>query len=508
MKRDGANVSLWQYKIPAYFSQTHTLTDQVYDVLIVGGGMTGISTGLLLQKAGQKCIIAEAKSIGFGTTSGTSAHLNTFMDSPYNEIQKNFGEDDAKLVCTAAKNALNLIEQNIEEYDIDCGHSRRDGYLFSQDEKQTEELHEIYKASRQAGCEVIYSDSIPVPIVFENAIIFKNQAQFHPSEYLYGIAKAFEKEGGTLVEGCRVTAVNEKEILEVETERGIIKARALIYATHVPPGVNMLHFRCAPYRSYVVAAKLEDEQYPESLAYDMYDPYHYYRTQEIDGQKYLIAGGEDHKTAHIENTEECFTKLEAYLKKHFKIKEIAFKWSSQYYQPTDGLPYIGRLPGNAANVYVATGYSGNGMTYSHIAAKLLTDLIVRDQSILEELFDPNRIKPVAGFTEFVKEAADVVGNLVGKWFSSSSIKELSEIANGEAKVVKYDKESIALYKDEVGNIHAVNPACTHINCRVAWNNSERSWDCPCHGSRFDVDGEVLTAPARKNLEKIDLNKKV
>ncbi len=507
MKRDGANVSLWQYNMPDYFSQTHSLPEELYDVVIVGGGMTGINTGLMLQNAGKKCFIAEANSVGFGTTGGTSAHLNTFMDSPYNEIEKNFNEADAKLVCSAAKAALNLVEQNIIQYKIDCGHSREDGYLFSQDDKQTKELESIFEASRKAGCEVIYTNSIPVPFEFKKAIIFKNQAQFHPSLYLYSLAAAFENAGGTLVEGCRVTAVSGSDIIEVETERGQIKARALIYATHVPPGVNMLHFRCAPYRSYVVAAKLSNDEYPKGLAYDMYDPYHYYRTQEIDGEKYLIAGGEDHKTGHVEDTEGCFKKLEAYLKNHFAIEKIAFRWSSQYYEPTDGLPYIGQLPGNPSNVYVATGYNGNGMTYSHIAAKLLTDLITKKSSIYEELFDPRRIKIVAGFTDFVKEAADVVGNLVGKWFSSTSIKELSEIDNGNAKVVKYEKESIAIYKDEVGNIHAVNPACTHINCKVAWNTSEKSWDCPCHGSRFDADGEVLTAPARKNLEKIDLKDK-
>ena len=504
MKRDGATTSLWQNDMPDYFSQSHSMPQHQFDVVIVGGGMTGISTGLLLQKAGKKCLIAEAKSIGFGTTGGTTAHLNTFMDSPYNEIEKKFSKADARLVCTAAKGALELIEKNIKDYNIDCGHSERDGYLFSQGEKQTKELAAIFESSKEAGCEVLYSDSIPVPVEFDKAIIFKHQAQFHPSQYLYGIAKAFEEAGGTLVEGCRVTGVTEKEILEVETERGIIKTTFLIYATHVPPGVNMLHFRCAPYRSYVMAVKLKDQKYPDDLAYDMYDPYHYYRTLETGGEKYLIAGGEDHKTGHVENTEECFRNLEAYLQKYFKIEEVSFKWSSQYYQPTDGLPYIGKLPGKSSNVLVATGYGGNGMTYSHIAAKILTDLVVTDQCIYKELFDPERIKIIAGFTEFVKESADVIGNLIGKWFSSSSIKELTEMANGDARVVKYENDTIAIYKDEAGTIHSVNPACTHIKCKVVWNNSEQSWDCPCHGSRFDADGEMLTAPSRKNLEKIDL----
>jgi glycine/D-amino acid oxidase-like deaminating enzyme/nitrite reductase/ring-hydroxylating ferredoxin subunit len=480
------------------------LPGEIYDVLIAGGGMTGISTGLLLQKAGKKCMVAEAKNIGFGTSGGTTAHLNTFMDSPYNEIAKNFGEDNARLVCSSAKQAIDLIQNNIKEYLIDCGFSEQEGYLFSQDEKQTRELEEIFEASGKAGCDVTYSDSIPVPVDFSKALMFKKQAQFHPARYLYSLAKAFEDAGGTLVQGCRITGLDKNDPLEIESDRGKIQARSLIYATHIPPGVNLLHFRCAPYRSYAVAVTLKNNNYPDGLAYDMYDPYHYYRTQEIDGEKYLIAGGEDHKTAHEENTQACFAKLESYLRKYFDIGEISFLWSSQYFQPTDGLPYIGHLPGSPSNVFVATGFGGNGMTYSHVSAKVLTDLIVTGKSVYEKLYNPNRVKPVAGFADFVKESADVVGNLIGKWFSSSKIDDLSGIEKGKAKVVKYENHSVALFKDEKGSLHAVNPGCTHIRCEVAWNNAEQSWDCPCHGSRFDADGEMLTGPARKNLEKLDV----
>jgi len=226
----------------------------------------------------------------------------------------------------------------------------------------------------------------------------------------------------------------------------------------------------------------------------------------MDGEQFLIAGGEDHKTAKEENTNACFTKLESHLRKHFDVDGIAFKWSSQYYQPVDGLPYIGHLPGNPENVYVATGYNGNGMIYGHVAAQLLHDIIVVGKSDLQNLFDPNRVKPVAGFSEFVKDAADVVATLISSFFPASKINELAEIAKGEARVVKYEGRSIALFKDEEGKIHAVDPACTHIACSVAWNDVEKSWDCPCHGSRFNIDGEVLTAPARKDLQVIELQK--
>jgi glycine/D-amino acid oxidase-like deaminating enzyme/nitrite reductase/ring-hydroxylating ferredoxin subunit len=507
MQRDGVTKSIWQHNMPAYSSKNNMSFAATYDVLIVGGGMTGIVTALLLQLSGKKTIVAEAKSIGFGTTGGTSAHLNTMLDSPYNEIEKNFGDKAAQSVCLSVKQAISLIDQNVEHYNIDCGYSKKNGYLFSQDEKQSEELAKIIEASKRAGCDVEWTNSIPIPVEFEKAVVFGGQAQFHPAKYLYAIAKAFEDAGGILLQECRIKEFEEKnDVLEIKSSRGLIKAAALIYATHIPPGVNLLHFRCAPYRSYVMGVTLKDNKYPDALAYDMYDPYHYYRSQEIDGKRFLIVGGEDHKTAKEENTNACFTKLENHLRKYFDVDTIAFKWSSQYYQPVDGLPYIGHLPGNPENIYVATGYNGNGMIFAHVAARVLHDIIVTGKSNYQELYDPNRVKPIAGFSEFVKDAADVVGTLVSSLFPASRIKELAEIAKGEARIVKYEGKTIALFKDEEGDIHAVDPACTHISCSVGWNAAERSWDCPCHGSRFNINGEVLTAPARKDLQKIELQK--
>lgn len=290
----------------------------------------------------------------------------------------------------------------------------------------------------------------------------------------------------------------------MDTTAGTVKAAALVWATHIPPGINLLHFRAAPYRSYAIAVTLEYDDYPVGVAYDMYDPYHYYRTQEVDGKKYLIIGGEDHKTAHEENTEACFNRLVAHAKTYFAVKDVAFRWSSQYFEPADGLAYIGHLPGNPDNVYVATGYGGNGITYSHIAARVLTDLIVTGHSEYKDLFSPGRIKPVAGFAAFVEHNAGVVKEFVAKRIAVNKIEGLSELAHGEARVVKYEGETVALYKDEAGGLHALNPVCTHAKCVVGWNSAEKSWDCPCHGARFNVDGEVLTGPARKGLEKVEL----
>jgi glycine/D-amino acid oxidase-like deaminating enzyme/nitrite reductase/ring-hydroxylating ferredoxin subunit len=504
MKRDGTKTSLWQNAMPDYKTGSTSIPDNVVDVVIGGGGITGITTGLLLQQAGLSCVIAEAKNICFGTTGGTTAHLNTFMDTDYNRVKKDFGEEDAQLLHTAAREALDLVKQHVTEYGIDCGYEETGGYIFSQDEEQTDYLNDIYQSSINAGAEVEFAQGIPVPIEFLKAIFYKRQAQMHPSRYVYALAKKFEEAGGILLQNCRVTDLNTGDIHKIETSMGNIQARHFIYATHTPPGVNLLHFRTAPYRSYAIAVKLKDDQYPSGLAYDMYDPYHYYRTQDIDGEKYLIAGGEDHKTAHGENTDQCFRNLEAHISKYYKVDKVAFQWSSQYFEPADGLAYIGNLPGNPENVYVASGFGGNGITYSHIAAIILTDIITKGYSPYAELFDPNRIKMVAGFANFVKENADVVKEFVTKRMGQTKIEGLSELASGEARLVKYEGESIALYKDENGGIHAINPVCPHAKCMVGWNSAEKSWDCPCHGSRFSFDGELLTGPARRDLDKVEL----
>jgi len=508
--RDGENVSLWQ-NIHGYVPVPSSVNAGEYDVAIIGGGITGITTAWLLQKEGKKCIVLEGKSLCYGTTGGTTAHLNTLLDTPYTTIIKKFGEDNARLVAQSAAEAISFIKSNVEELSIDCGFEEVSAFLFSQDETQSKELDDIYEACQKAGLEVSFTSANPVPIPFDKIMEVKGQAKFHPTRYVQALASDFENAGGVILHGCRITRIAEGENyveLESEYEIGLYRAQSVIYATHIPPGVNLLHLKCAPWRSYAMAVKLKDSQYPEGLIYDMYDPYHYYRTQVVDGQPYLIAGGEDHKTGHEENTELSFRSLESHIRKHFDVGSIDYKWSSQYFEPVDGLPYIGHLPGFNKRVYVATGYSGNGMIFSTVAAHILTDDILGRESLYKDLYSAERIKPVAAFADFVKNNADVVRQFVGKWFSTEELEELVELSPGEGKVVRYKDEVIALSKDSSGNLHAVSPTCTHMKCSVTWNESEQSWDCPCHGARYSPDGKVLTGPASKDLEPVELLKSV
>jgi glycine/D-amino acid oxidase-like deaminating enzyme/nitrite reductase/ring-hydroxylating ferredoxin subunit len=502
--RDGSCISLWQDTSNPFAAISDTSDNIVFDAAIVGGGITGITLALLLQKQGKRCIVLEAKNLCFGTTGGTTAHLNTILDNPYSQIIKDFGKEGATTLAQATKDAIALIESHITDYNIDCGFERTSGFLYSQDDEQTNILNDIHEACNQVGVETRYTTDIPVPFNFRKAIEIPGQAKFHPVRYVEGLAKAFEGLGGVIVENCRVTNVEEGDVLVVETALGNIRSRTVTYATHVPPGINLLHLRLTPNRSYAMAVKLENNAYPQGLAYDMYDPYHYYRTQVIDGEQYLIVGGEDHRTGDNANTNKSFLQLESHIRASFQVANISHRWSSQFYEPVDGVAYIGALPGAGENILVATGFGGNGMTYSHIAALELSEMILLNESRYNKLFSPSRIKPVAGFTEFVKHNTDVVAQFVGKWFATEKIDEFASVATEEGKVVKLNNETMALYKDATGQIHAVNPSCTHMKCSVAWNAAEKSWDCPCHGARYSVDGEVLNGPADTHLELIEL----
>jgi glycine/D-amino acid oxidase-like deaminating enzyme/nitrite reductase/ring-hydroxylating ferredoxin subunit len=504
INRDGNRTSLWQATINPYQTRMDADKSMIYDIAIAGGGITGITTALLLQQAGKKCIVFEAANICFGTTGGTTAHLNTLLDTPYTTISKNFGKENTRLVASAAADAIDLVRENISLYKIDCEFEEADAYLFSQNDKQSDELDEIIEAATDAGLDASLENDLPVSIPFEKVMKVKGQAKFSPVKYVYALAKAFEKAGGIILQDCRVTGVEEIEPLQITTSKGLYRARDLIYATHIPAGVNLLHLRCAPYRSYVVAVKLKNENYPRGLCYDMNDPYNYYREQLINGEPYFIAGGYDHKTAHEENTEKRFLQLESHVRKYFDVKELVYEWSSQYFEPADGIPYIGHLPGHPNNIYVATGYGGNGMVYSHVSAMLLKKILLNQESSYISLFNPNRIKPVAGFKNFISHNADVIKQFSGKWFAHEKLEELVDLAPGEGKVVIYNNQKIALHKDEDNVLHAINPVCTHLKCEVAWNIAEQTWDCPCHGARYSYNGKMVTGPANRDLEEIEI----
>lgn len=501
MFRDGARKSIWQSSVKRF--STLTCKDQVFDVAIIGGGITGVSTAYRSQLAGKKCILLEANNIGFGTTGGTTAHLNDFFDTSFSEAISRFGIENAKLLATGGREAVQAVEQIIRRHDIDCDFEKKTAQLFALDEKQAKKLDDIVEGAIKVGRDIQYVPEISFPFAFTKAIEIKDQAQFHPVKYINALCQVFIDSGGIILEDCICIGHSEgEEHVSLTTSVGTITARQVIYATHTPPGIDLLHFTTAPYRSYVLAFSLRSGRYTEVLGYDLNEPYHYYRSHVADGTRLLIAGGEDHKTGHAEDTGACLSRLEQYCREHFDVENVVYSWSSQYYEPADGLPSIGKLPGSKERVFVATGYRGNGMSFGSLAAIILSDLIIKGESKYERLFQPSRFKPAAGFSNFVKENATVIHDLIKDKVTIDRISSFDEVRPGTAKVVRHEGTAYAAFREKDGKLHLVKSTCPHAMCEVRWNNAEMSWDCPCHGSRFSINGRLLNAPATMGLQKI------
>lgn len=502
-ERDGQNASLWNRHFALKNEGTALPETDVYDVIVVGAGITGLTTALLLQQAGNHCVVADAHHAGFGSTGGTTAHINTFADTTYAEVEQAFGTDAAPLFAESIRDAVELIRHFVDTYRIDCDLEWRPGYVYAETEEEVKELDDLYESALRAGVKVAPADDVPTPVPYLKAVVFEGQAQFHPLKYIGGLLNEFRKSGGTVVENACIREVETGDgYYTAISDHHRIRAKRVVYATHIPPGgINVLHFRNAPYRSYVIAATLADGAYPDGLVYDSQDPYHYFRTHTVEGQPYLIAGGHDHKTGH-DDPQQAFADLEAYTRKYYNVEQVAYRWSAQYYVPADGLPYIGHLPGAPGGIYAATGYNGNGMILGTAAALVLSDLIMTGESKYKALFDPARVKPVAGFAEVVKENTDVIKRFIGDRFGIAHIDSLSDVRPDEGRIIELDGEKLAVYRDPAGEVHVLDPVCPHAKCIVQWNSSEKSWDCPCHGARYDCLGHVLTGPARADLDQM------
>ncbi|KAA0992617.1 FAD-dependent oxidoreductase [Dyadobacter aurulentus] len=503
--RDGSCESLWQKNAVEHVASGNFDPHVIYDTIVVGAGITGLTTALLLQEGGKQCVVVDAHSLGFGTTGGTSAHINTFADTTYDEVEKDFGKEASVQFAESIARSVALINHFVQKYQIDCDFEWKKGYVYSETDKETDQLNTLFESALRAGVNAQIAGQAPAPVACQKAVVFDNQAQFHPLKYISALKMHFIEKGGVLIEHTRIDEIDTMEGYHLAKSAGRqIKAKTVVYATHIPPGgINLLHFRNAPYRSYVIAATLADGAYPTDLIYDMQEPYHYFRSHTIDGQQYLVAGGHDHKTGHGD-PEQSFADLIAYTRQCYQVKEVVAQWSAQYYVPSDGLPYIGQLPGVSEGIYTATGFNGNGMILGTVSAMVLSDLILHGRSVDENLYSPGRIKPIAGFTEAVKENADVVAKFIGDRFGIEEIESVSELPADSGQIVELNDQRLAVYKDANGNVSALNPVCPHAKCIVQWNNAEKSWDCPCHGARFDKDGVVLTGPARANLEKVEI----
>jgi glycine/D-amino acid oxidase-like deaminating enzyme/nitrite reductase/ring-hydroxylating ferredoxin subunit len=469
------------------------------EVVVIGGGITGLTTAMILAEAGRKVILLEALRIGDGTTGYSSCHLTTDIDEEYRSISTDFDEEITKIVAESRKAGIGFIEKTSRDKNINCDFKRVPGYWYTEVAEDISKLREEFAVASKAGLEVSLVNSVPLPFPVKQGLRFDNQAQFHAQKYLNGIAGFLESKGCELFENSLVNHIDEKDdYYWVKTSSGMVKAKKIILATHLPVFFNVLQMVSAPYRSYMIAARLHNENYPEGLFWDTAEPYHYIRSYTDEHGPLILVGGADHKTGDEEASKQSFHDLEKYTRARFDVKEIAYRWSAQFYEPADGLPYIGRTM-FSKNAYVATGFSGDGLVYGTIAAMLISDMILEKENKWLRAYDSRRFTPAASAFEFIKENADVFRHFISD--RNADTFQLSDVKPGEGKIVKINGEKLAVARDEHNELHALSPVCTHMKCFVQWNYAEKSWDCPCHGSRFNLDGEVIYGPAVKELEK-------
>jgi glycine/D-amino acid oxidase-like deaminating enzyme/nitrite reductase/ring-hydroxylating ferredoxin subunit len=513
----GTHVSCWTDTAEAqsYLKLTQNITTQV---AVVGAGIAGLTVAYCLAKAGKQVVVLEDGLVGSGETGRTTAHIVNALDDRYSEIESFFGEEGSRKAAESHTAAINLIEKIVTDEQIDCDFKRVDGYLFLHPTDKQKTLDEELEATHKAGIatEMVYS--VPgIPSEKGPSLKFPNQAQFHPLKYLNGLADAFVRLGGRIYTQAHADKVKEGV---VEANGYQVQAEQVVVATNTPfNDWATMHTKQAPYRSYVIVARVPKNMIEPALWWDTGDqnsvwptmPYNYVRTQPYD-ERYdlLIHGGADHKTgqANKENEveESRYARLETWLRERFpQMEDVVYRWSGQVMEPVDDLGYIGKNPGDD-NVYIVTGDSGNGMTHGTLAGIIITDLITGKENPWAKLYDPGRVTVNLQTTKtYIEEQYTTLSQFVD-FLLPSDVESLQDINPGEAAIVGKLKK-VAVYRDEAGNFKAYSAVCPHMGCVVQWNNDEKSFDCPCHGSRFTCTGHLMNGPANTNLEEVSVPKK-
>lgn len=506
-------VSSWMATAPV--QSRGALTEDIRaDVCIVGAGIAGMTTAYLLAREGKSVVVLDDGPIGGGETGRTTAHLTFALDDRFYELERLHGESGARLAAESHRAAVNRIESIVNEERIECDFERVDGYLFALPGHPADDLDRELAAVHRVGLrDVEMVKRAPIDSFDTGRCLrFPRQGQFHPLKYLAGLADAIVRRGGRICTNTPVTGITGGEGAYAETSTGKrVTADAIVVATNSPINDRVvIHTKQAPYRTYVIGVRVPRGVLPHILLWDTADPYHYIRLQDLPSSyadnagndELLIVGGEDHKTGQDADPVAHLDCLESWMRERFPMAgEILFKWSGQVMEPFDGLAYIGRNPLDDDNVYIITGDSGQGMTHCTIGGMLITDLIMDRENPWTDLYDPGRVNLKAG-GEFVREGANVAAQYA-EWLTGGDAGSEDEIQPGCGALLRDGLTKIAVYRDPEGVLHRYSAVCPHAGCIVEWNDLEKSWDCPCHGSRFDPCGNVLNGPAFGGLPEVE-----
>ena len=486
--------------------------DTSANVCIIGGGIAGLTTAYLLAREGKSVIVLDDGPIGGGMTARTTAHISNALDDRFYELERLFGEEGSRLTAQSHTSAIDRIEAIARQEKIDCEFERVDGYLFIPPDGRMKVLEDELPAAHRAGLtDIRRLDRAPLESFDTGPCLhFPRQGQFHPLKYLTGLAQAIERDGGQIFTGTHADEIEGGADAHVTATSGYtITAEAIVVATNSPVNdLVAIHTKQAPYTTYVIGARIPRGSVPTMLLWDAPaetgDPYHYVRIERAGDHDVLIVGGEDHKTGQQHDGNQRWGKLEQWARNRFPMaEEIEFRWSGQVMEPIDGLAFIGQNPADADNVFIATGDSGMGMTHGTIAGILLTDLIMGRANPWTELYNPSR-KTLAAAKDFAEENINVAAQYTDL-VTPGDVKSVEEIARGQGAVLRRGLSKLAAYRDEDGTLHTVSAICVHLGCVVTWNSAEKTWDCPCHGSRYDALGSVVNGPANSDLPPADID---
>jgi glycine/D-amino acid oxidase-like deaminating enzyme/nitrite reductase/ring-hydroxylating ferredoxin subunit len=472
-------------------------------VLVIGAGITGLTTALLLQREGFEVVVIDKHKVGTGVSGYTTAKLSSLHQLVYDEFVSRFGDDLARAYAEANEAGIAQIAAVTEALGIDCGFRRRANYTYAASQDDVPGVEAELQAAKAAGLRASWADDVPLPFPTHGAVRVTDQAEFHPVEFLAGVAAALEREGARIYEDTRATSLRDGKPCRVETTGGSITADHVVVATHFPfPDRALFFARVHAERSYCVAAPVAEP--PEGMFISASSPTRSIRTHPDADGELLIVGGEGHKVGQGGLTTPRYEALEEFAREHFDVGEVAYRWSTQDNYSADGAPLIGRLTPRSRRAYTATGFRKWGLAMGAAAGEMLTDAIVGRENRWAGFFDPGRLPPLAAAVDLAKENANVGFHFFADRLTRRSADSAKELEPGEGKVASRQGRQVAISRDDDGTLRAVSARCTHLGCIVAWNDAERSWDCPCHASRFAPDGSVLQGPAVNPLERRDL----
>ena len=502
---NGASSSIWMAtaSVPDF---PPLAGDIKTEICVIGAGIAGLTTAYLLSREGRDVTLIDALGIGAGETGRTTAHFFP-PDEWYVGVEKAFGTEGARMVADSFAKATDLVESIVESEQIDCEFERLDGYLYALPANGFKDLAKEYEAARRAGVDVELLEQVPgLSFATGSCVRYSNQAQFHPLKYLNGLAAAFVRDGGKIHCGTRAMSIaGDRRVQTISTTGGNIEAQCVVVATNTPFNDRVvMHTKQAGYHTYVIGVRVPRGSVPRILLWDTGDPYYYLRLETPNlaaDYDILVVGGADHKVGQDTHPEHRYDEIEQWVRERFPMAQaVEYRWSGEVMEPSDGPAYLGRNPMDDSNVYLITGDSGNGMTHTTIGAMLITDLIAGRDNPWQAIYDPSR-KVKHGLSDFVSEQANTLSKY-GEWAKGGEVDSVVEIPPGQGAIVQDGARKLAVYRDDQGGLHAVSAKCTHLGCVVHWNSGERSWDCPCHGSRFDTAGEVLHGPAATALESV------